>query len=252
MLLTWWNLVFIVPFGLALLYLVLYTVSGITFGDDLSADASGGGVDAEHDIHFDGEAHVDAEASGGVDTDADADASGPEHEVHDGHHDHGHAGTGRTALAEAMTWLGLGKAPISILLMVMFMAWGLTGFFINAGLWPAMGGLVPLVSLPAAVVMSFGLTHLVGRLFARYMPPDAGAAPRRSSLVGREGEAIFNIDQKFGMVVVRDRQGEVFQLPCRIYQDRDPIRKGDKVLLVDYDKDQQMFYVTRSELGAQQ
>ena len=37
--LGWWNLIFMVPFALALMYLVLYTVSGITFGEaDADAD----------------------------------------------------------------------------------------------------------------------------------------------------------------------------------------------------------------------
>ena len=37
-LLSWWNLIFLIPFVFALLYLVLYTMSGITFGE---ADADG-------------------------------------------------------------------------------------------------------------------------------------------------------------------------------------------------------------------
>jgi hypothetical protein len=197
------------------------------------------------------DADVDTDADVDADGDAGGETSGPEHDAHDGHH-HETPGGGRGALMEALTWLGLGKAPLSILLMVLLMTWGMTGFFVNAGLWPKLGGWVPLASLPLATIASVALTHLIGRLFARIMPPDAGAAPRRASLVGTVGEALFNIDQKFGMAIVRGARGEVFQLPCRVFEDRDPIRKGDKVLLVDYDKDQQMFYVTRSEIGAQQ
>ena len=44
-LMQWWNLIFIVPFGLALLYLGVYAMSGFTFGDadgDVGVDGANG------------------------------------------------------------------------------------------------------------------------------------------------------------------------------------------------------------------
>jgi hypothetical protein len=52
---SWWNLIFILPFGLGLMYLGLYTVSGWTFGD---ADGASG---LEHDLHVDVDADADAD-----------------------------------------------------------------------------------------------------------------------------------------------------------------------------------------------
>ena len=90
-LLAWYNVIFIVPFVLALLYVGIYAISGLTFGDT-DVDASGADVDAdahveleghveapaqlESDAHFDAHAdaaaHIDADAH--LDTDVDADA----------------------------------------------------------------------------------------------------------------------------------------------------------------------------------
>ena len=62
-LVNWWNLIFLLPFSLALLYLGLYTVSGITFGD---ADADGD-LDVDSDFDADGDIDHDVDADGDVD-----------------------------------------------------------------------------------------------------------------------------------------------------------------------------------------
>src|SRR3954447_21267987 len=93
MLIAWWNLIYILPFGLALLYLILYAASGLTFGE---ADADGAGeahdfahadvdhdaaidhdVDVDHDVDLDGDADLDGDVDADVDgvVDADHDAS---------------------------------------------------------------------------------------------------------------------------------------------------------------------------------
>jgi len=251
LLLTWWNLIFLLPFGLGLLYLVIYSVSGLSFGDALDAEADADAhVDAEAhaemsaEVHAEGEFHAEPDAEVQteiVDADADHEA---EHEADAHEHD-------SNSIADVLTWLGLGKAPLTILITVLLITWGLAGFFINLGLWGSMGGWVWIVSVPAAAIISLGVTHLAGRAFARLMPASAGNAPPKTSLVGRVGEALYNIDHKFGLAAVRDPKGELYQVPCRIYPDRPVIPKGDKVLLVDYDTDEKLFYVARSEFSPQ-
>src|SRR3989440_12545056 len=79
-LLAWYNLIFILPLFLALLYVGIYAVSGLTFGDT-DVDA-GGDVDAEghfelHD-HLDAPGHVEThfDADSDADLDSAADAAG--------------------------------------------------------------------------------------------------------------------------------------------------------------------------------
>src|SRR5438309_3909871 len=113
--LGWWNLIFLVRFGLALAYLGVYTLSGWTFGDaDVDADAH---VDADVDVH------IDADVGAHVDVDHDID-----HDVdHDADHDTQAETPGSaqpSSILIALSWIGLGKVPVSILLMVLAMTWG--------------------------------------------------------------------------------------------------------------------------------
>src|SRR5690554_5847451 len=124
-LLAWWNLIFAVPFALGLLYMGLYIATGITFGDgDVDADA-------EVDADVDGDVDADAEADGDADHDAEHHAPGP--------------------LASAMELLGVGRVPLSLVLMVLVLTWGLIGTIVNRLLWPVLPGewMLPLASVPA-------------------------------------------------------------------------------------------------------
>src|SRR6187401_1355265 len=81
LMLAWWNLIYIVPFLLAVVYLGLFVFTGITFGD-ADADVD---MDADADLDADATVHVEAHA---VDLDGDADL---DHDVggHDAQSAHG-------------------------------------------------------------------------------------------------------------------------------------------------------------------
>lgn len=228
---NWWNLIFVLPFGLALLYLGLYTLTGVTFGD---ADADAGSADAAADADADAEA--DAEAAGDAETESDG-GSG-ETEAAD---DHGHAPL-HAALAAA---LGLGRVPLSLVLMVLMMTWGLIGFAANSLLQPALGAgaRVAWASVPAAAVGSLLVTQVVVRLIGRLLPMNQTFARRRHELLGFSGEAVYAVDEQFGMAAVRDERGNFYQVPCRVEPGRASIAKGGKVLLVGYNAKHKIFHV---------
>jgi membrane protein implicated in regulation of membrane protease activity len=205
-LLGWWNLIFLAPFAVALLYLFVYTLTGVTFGD--------------------------------MDADADADA--------DADHDSGHHGEGGhgTFSALALTWLGVGRVPLSLALLVLLLVWGAAGFLTNTSLagrpegWQAAR-----VSLPVALVVSVMVTRAVVMLLARFVPMnDTSARPLRS-LVGTVGEALYPINETFGMAVVRDANGDLKNVPCRVGDGVPPIEKGAAVRLVAFDAPERLFYV---------
>ena len=244
-LLGWWNLIFIAPFGLALLYLGLYCVTGITFGD---ADAD---VDADVDGDFDADAHVDADVDGDAEVDADADADAEHDAEHDADHDHeaeseAHGASGRgPSLLGVLSLLGVGKVPLSVLLTVLLLSWGMIGFIVNAILQShaKTGPQAAAFSLPAALLGSLLAARGVGTLVSRCVPLNETSARRRHELLGTVGQAMFPIGRQFGLAAVRDVEGNLFQVPCRVGPDAEDIAKGTTVRLVGYNARQQIFQV---------
>lgn len=223
MLLSWWNLIYLVPLGLALVYLVVYAVTGVSFGD---ADAQ-----AELAAHVVADVHADV--------DADADAAG------DAHHEAASETPAGSAAAGLMSLVGVGKAPLSVLLMVLLVLWGVIGEIANHALIGVLGygWLVALISAPVALVGSASLTGLIARLLARFAPSVETYAVKRQDLVDQVGEALYDIDEKFGLVAVRDARGNLYQLPARTGTGP-RIGKGTKVLLFDYDAPGKVYLVS--------
>jgi hypothetical protein len=66
-------------------------------------------------------------------------------------------------------------------------------------------------------------------------------------LLGCVGEALFVINDRLGMASVRDDQGELFQVPCRVGLEEPPIAKGRHVKLVGYNGKQGIFRVVADD-----
>jgi hypothetical protein len=243
----WWNLVFIAPFLVALVYLGVYTMTGLTFGE-ADADADAGG-------HFGGDAHaevdVDADAHVGVDADADADVDADAHVDVDADADHDAevpAGNGHGSFyAMALSWLGVGRVPLSLILMVFMLTWGAVGFGTNAALRErergAGGWEAARVSIPVALLVSLLVTRAMVMLLGRFVPLNETSARPLRALVGTIGEAVYRIDESFGMAAVRDANGDFKQVACRVGDGVAAIDKGSRVKLVAYDENARMFYV---------
>ena len=252
-LLAWWNLIFVVPFGIALVYLGLYTLSGVSFGEaeaDADTDAD---ADAEHHVDADADADADLDADADVDADADADvdadADGADPADADADAD-SHVGPGDAGHvpfhAAALSFLGVGRVPVSVVLMVLLMTWGATGFIANQLAFGRVGGgwHVAAVSVPAAALVSLMFTRMLVRTMDRWVPLNETSARRRHDLLGSVGQALYPISDQFGLVTVRDDRGELYQVPCRVRPEAGPIAKGERVRLVSYNAKNKSFYVT--------
>ncbi len=219
---AWWNLVFIVPFGVALLYLGLYVFTGLTFGDaELDHDLS-----VEHDVSV---AH-DVDADHDVEVDHDHEASIDE---------------GSFGFMSLLALIGVGRVPLSMVLMILLILWGSVGFALNQLLVQFIGAtaLVGVVSVPVTMVVSLVLTGLIARVVAKVMPTNETYGRKRSDLVGTVGEAVLPIDARFGLVSVRDSQGDLFQVACRVAEGEAAIAKGMRVVLFEYDAEKGVFHV---------
>lgn len=225
----WWNLMFLVPLGLALLYLGVYSLSGWTFGEGLDHDFD---ADADADVHLD--ADVDADADADVHADLD-------HASADGDHDAEAEGNGGTPVWLAiLSLLGVGRIPVSLVLMVLGLTWGLVGFGANR----VIGGERPwAVSLPVAAVSAVVVSNVTAKLVRRYLPLNETYAVPRHNLLGRTGQAIYAIDETFGMATVHDATGTLHQVTCRVAKGHGPIAKGAAVQLSGYSPKDQTFYV---------
>ena len=103
--------------------------------------------------------------------------------------------------------------------------------------------IVGLISLPITLILSLALTGLIAALIAKVIPNDDSTRERRSDLVGKPGEAIFDINGDFGMAKVRGAAGDFFQVPCRTATGQPNIPKGTRVVLFDYDREKGIFQV---------
>jgi hypothetical protein len=257
-LLGWWNLLFIVPFALALMYLGIYTLSGLTFGDvevdhDIDTD-----VDADVDAHIDVDHDIDTDVDHDVDADADHDVESDHDADSDSDHEANEASTGgsnQSAAMLALSWLGVGKIPASIVLMVLAMSWGAIGFIANQALRGPVGqalhkeepAAVALGSIPLAGLGALLITSFLSRTAARALPKLETYAQRKHQLLGNVGEAIYDIDRKFGMANVRDDRGNLFQIACRLDREGPAVPKGSRVKLTGYNAGDQVFYVVQEK-----
>lgn len=210
-LLQWWNLLFVLPFVGALLYILLLC---------------SGAVAAEHDIGF----SVDGES----DFDADHDA-GVEH-IHD---------LQPGLLSSLLQLLGIGKVPLSIIVISFCCIWGFIGFTGNTVLKTLLPpSLFVWLSLIIAFVVATALTRSLARLIARFMPVTETYAISPAQLVGKWAETTTRIDDTFGQAIVHDDAGVLHTVQCIIKTGEEPIPIGSRVLLVLFDKNRGVFHVS--------
>jgi ABC-type nickel/cobalt efflux system permease component RcnA len=215
--LQWFYLIYLLPLGLAVLYLGVYVASGWTFGDH-DVDA-GHDLDAGHDVEVDHDLQIG-------------------HDIEVGHDvDHVHVSESRSSTSEfrAMAWLGVGKVPMSLVLMVLLMTFGFLGFASNRMLDEVLSGaMVLLASLPIAVVGSLVLTGLVSNAMAKWMPLDQSFAVRAKELVGQRATLLYDlVPGQTSIAIVRDGFGNRHQITV---VGEHSIAKNTELVLVGFDE----------------
>jgi membrane protein implicated in regulation of membrane protease activity len=133
--------------------------------------------------------------------------------------------------------------PLSLVTLVLVLTWGAAGFLTNAVLRPHTGFDAARISIPVAGLASLLVTRSLVLLVARFVPLNQNLALRQSDHVGEVGQALYAIDEKFGLVAIRDERGDLKQLPCRVASGVEPIPRGTKVKLVAYRANERYFFV---------
>lgn len=227
-LLVWYNLVYVIPFGFSMLFLVMQLVGlDYEFGHD--ADVPSIEADADLDVHADVDldAHADVDLDVHADVDADVDSDVSVDTDLDAHVD-ADAAVAETDVAhldtpadlgfawQAALLLGVGRVPISALGMCFGVSWFVFGVSLNALLQPMIGS--PLVFFPlsfaGALTLSFTSTALLARGAARLFPKVSTFGSNRRELAGSVGRLLYGLGPgATGTVRVRDSHGNLLQFP---------------------------------------
>jgi membrane protein implicated in regulation of membrane protease activity len=224
--LEWQNLIFLLPLGVAVIYVLLMSV-GLSIGDH--------DVDVAHDVHLDAAHDVHLDAGHDVHAEAGHDA---EHEAHAGHDGHAHH---LSLLGSVLSLLGIGKVPISVILISFFSLWGGVGLALN-GLF---GADAIVKTLAFTALAAVGGTRLLAEGLGRLMPREESYHTPKEDLVGQVGEVLYEVTPSSGTVRLRDPTGNLLDLDCRSWND-ERIPSGTRVDLVEYDPATDVFFVRAS------
>jgi hypothetical protein len=243
---AWYNAVFVVLFGVGLLFTFLQLV-GMGHGSGVDADADADiDADADVDAGVDTDADVDAHADVDADADAHVEADAEGHvEAHGPAVAAGHAIGMSGAFAQLFA---LGKVPLSIALMLLCYTMGTAGWISNGLLEPRLKDpavFFPL-SLLLALVTGFAVLRFAGTLMGRYLPPVSTSAVHKRQLVGLTAKAVLPVDEKFGQACLYDQYGTLHVVGCRVRDGAPNIEKGAPVVLIKYMADRDLFVVGRA------
>ena len=136
---------------------------------------------------------------------------------------------------------------MTLLIIVMMLTWGSSGFMANAVVRPRMDWDAAQWSIPIALLVSLLATKMVTGFMGRFVPLNESYARRWRELVGRSGEALYDIDGAFGMAAVRDDGGDLMQVPCRVGEGVERIAKGRRIKLIAYSEKDKMYFVAESD-----
>jgi hypothetical protein len=204
----------------------------------------GGEAETQVDADVDADADIDLSADADADVDTDADVDADADVDHDLDHD-----TSTDAIPGALSLLafvGMGKAPLAVVLLILFGSIGILGWVLNSlvqqvlGAYPgiAFAGVMP-ITLIAGVFISSRASRLIGRA----LPPVSTTAMRARAFVGRRGTVISPyVDARYGLVHLRDQGGTLISVFATTTA-QEPIKRGSNVVLVSYDETKRQYTV---------
>ncbi len=217
-----YNVWFTAPIAIVFLLALFRLATGaMDFGD----------VDTDVDMDVD----VDADVDIGADADVDADM-----EVH--------TDTQGSAFGDVFGFLNVGRVPLMIVLMSLFVTWGISGLIANAFLnIPENPHWVWISCIIAFFCCFLGTRYIsigLSKLF-----PESEKAISDIQLLGLSGRVISGqITTTFGTARVQVPDGPELTVSCRAKPDEVTPVKGDTVILINYDQTKRIFDVKKSEM----
>ncbi|MFA5187813.1 MAG: hypothetical protein WC460_00440 [Patescibacteria group bacterium] len=225
-LMYWYNLIYVVPFCLGVILLILQTIGLGETGLDHDVDQ-----DIDHDIDHDIECDADSDADSGTD--------------HDAEHGHDVESDQDSLFWKVALLMGIGKVPLSIIMMTFCFVWGFVGYMLTAFAQTILR--TPFLFFPpvflATLIIAVFATGYVAKAVARIMPKTSTFTTTVKDLVGKVGESLYPIDQDHGTIRVTDQFGNLQQYAA--YTSGGVYIPGNtQILLVNWDEQRDAFFVT--------
>ena len=144
----------------------------------------------------------------------------------------------RTVVIRFFTFLNVGRLPPLMIVAPFFLCWGFIGFVCNHWFVPLFEGMVflaVLVSALTAFLLSSLVTRFLSQVIAYVFPTAQTAEIQRANLVGTVATVTsIDVNADFGMARTEDVPFNV-TIFCRVDEGEARIKQGQRVVLWDYD-----------------
>ncbi|MHB0998007.1 MAG: hypothetical protein ACYC27_02080 [Armatimonadota bacterium] len=246
-LLHWWNLIYALPLIMSLIW-ILSTVFAGVHGHDIAHGDHGIGHQIGHVAH-----NVEQSVGHIIHHGSDIHSADTGHvDSHSGqnHGSHGHSSdTNDDMLSRACWLLGIGEIPITMLIGVFSLCWGVIGLMMNqifsgtmkfpaVYIWPSMG---------VAFLLAFVITRTMAAIISRLIPNDQTYGVSRLSLVGSMGKTIYTTTDNSGTIDVKDIYGSVHRVQAKT-EHGESIPSSTEVIIIDFDDADKRFIVRKGRV----
>ena len=188
--------------------------------------------DVDTDVDMDADLDVDADIDADADADADIDT-----------------GSQGLSFGDVFGFLNVGRVPLMIVLMSLFVTWGIFGLIANALLKVPENPHQVWISCIIALCCCFLGTRYISIALSKLFP-ESEKAIRDTQLLGLSGRVISGqITTTFGTARVRVPDGPELTVSCRTEPDEATPVKGDTVILINYDHTKRIFDVRKSQMA---
>lgn len=161
---------------------------------------------------------------------------------YDFHHDIHHEPSTKDSFLDLF---GFGRVPFSIILLTMNMVFGVTGFVSSMILQSLFRFSVIYgpVSIIIAIASTILFTGKICKGIGKIIPSNESYVGLAEDLIGREGIAYTNIDTKFGVAQVRDKNKMLHKIICQSCNPSSSITDGTKIIVLEYNIDNKIYKV---------
>ncbi|MCU0393115.1 MAG: YqiJ family protein [Thermoflexibacter sp.] len=171
----------------------------------------------------------------------------------EGSHEIGSIDSGGDFLHSLGEVLGFGMVPSSVLITLILFFQGVTGIALNEWLLATfhVEGWLRYLLLVVNFLLSLGVGMTVASFISRplrYLFKDYGAATKAEAIVGKIAQVSSGkVNADFGQAVVKLEDGNTIEVAVRIAEQQNSLEYGQKLLILDFDKEKNVYLVDKYE-----